>query len=178
MAVLSKKDVEDTIAGKGDYVKIDHLTRFLTKSPPLEVKKFIYLELGEVYKDKGMYSEAAKYFGFLGELVLTFREKINFFIKECELHIQAGNFGMADNSFKKIMHVTNEKEIVVAKRHIHDFYIDLARKYEKADRRIQAIKVYEKILELTLSDEGDKKNAKMSLMNLYEKTGRMREYFK
>ena len=38
--------------------------------------------------------------------------------------------------------------------HIHDFYIDLARKYEKADRRIQAIKVYEKILDGVWSLKG------------------------
>ena len=57
---MTKTEIEADLAKEGDFVKIDHLNRFLKEGLPLETKKFSYQKLSEIYEKRGMYNDAAK----------------------------------------------------------------------------------------------------------------------
>ena len=59
---------------------------------------------------------------------------------------------------------------------IKEFYKNQAEKYTKELQRGHAIRVYEKMLEMNISDV-ERKEIKEKLMKLYEKTGKLKEYF-
>ena len=58
---MTKAEIEIELQKKGDYVKIDYLTRLLEeKQLPIDRKKFVWLKLAEIYEQKGMLIEAGK----------------------------------------------------------------------------------------------------------------------
>ena len=174
--VVTKKEIEDSINGKGDFVKIDHLTRFLKNDLPLDLKKLVYIKLAVIYDDKAMHSEAAKMYAKLAEISIAFREKVNFNVREAEMFIKAAQYDYADNSLKKAYTNASVDEQREIKKHIVNFHKNLAAEYEKKDRRSHAIQVYERLLKMNLLDF-EKEEARARLKALYEKTGRLREYF-
>ena len=46
---MHKQDIDLVLEGKGDFIKIDYLNRYLKKMPPLEMRKYAYLKLAEIY---------------------------------------------------------------------------------------------------------------------------------
>lgn len=174
---MSKVEIEKFLKGKGDFVQIDHLSRFLgTRDVPLDKKKFVYEKLAGLYEKKKMFSEAAKMFNNIAIVSLTFKDKIKSYVKEAELYIKAGLFVQADEAVKKAMGEANATERNEIFFEIKEFYKRQGEAYER-DRKIgNAIKLYEKFLEMKISDS-ERAETKEKLMTLYEKSGRLREYF-
>ncbi|MFH1326885.1 MAG: hypothetical protein ABIH59_02035 [archaeon] len=174
---MTKSEIEEFLKGKGDFVQIDHLTRFLKeKQIPIDRKRFVCLKLAEIYEKKGMLREAAKMYNNIAIASIAFSEKIKNHVKEAELYIKSGNFEDANNSVKKAMNdakVDQRAEIYVV---IKIFYKKQAEVYEKQRKRSSAVRIYEKLLEMNISEE-ERVEIKEKLMNLYEKLGRLKEYF-
>lgn len=171
---MRKKEIEEVIEGQGDFVKIDHLTRYLKQMPPLEMRRFAYSKLAKIYEDRRMYFDAAKAYKNMALNSTIYREKIRYHIKEAESYIQAGEFNEADKALKSALSEANKDQRVQIYREIKQFYKEHAEALEKEFKTNHASKVYEKILTLNLTEE-EEKEARQKLIELYEKLGKLKE---
>ncbi|MEK6848038.1 MAG: hypothetical protein AABX65_00205 [Nanoarchaeota archaeon] len=172
---LTKQDIEEKIANAGDYVKIDHLTRFLQEPLEQDVRRFALLTLAGLYSSKLMFPEAGKLMRLAGDLQVTFKEKIDSYVKSGELFMKANLFSESDNSFVKALECGNNKEKEEIKNIRKTLYFSLAKEYLSRNKRGNASQVYEKILTLDLSPE-ELIEAKKTLLVLYEQLGKIREF--
>ncbi len=172
---MQKHEIEDFLSGKGDFVRIGDLNRFLKEPLTMDMKKFVYLRLAEIYEKIGMLMEAAKMYDNAGIIAIAFSEKIKHLVKESELYIKAGSFDRAEEAMKKAMNQANTVEKQDIYFAVKDFYKRQAEVYEKELKRNHAVRIYEKLLEMKIS-EMERKEIKERLLNLYEKLGKRREY--
>ncbi len=172
---VSRKEVEENISKMGDYVRIDYLSRCLKKEIDFDTKKFILVRLAGIYEERAMYGEAAKLFRISAEINTTFQGKINDFVKSAEMFIKANDFDEADVSFTRGGALGNTEQKLSIKLFKKQFYYTYALDCLKKDKRSHAVKVYEKLLELNL-DSIEKKRAEETLLDLYQKLGKIREY--
>jgi len=175
---ISKHEIEEKLAGKGDFVQLDFLTNFLKTEHHLDfhLQKFLYSKLAEIYERVNMLVDSAKMFDKLAIISIAFSEKIKNYIKETELYIKMGFFDRADEAMHKALNQANEMEKQDIYFAIKDFYKRQAEVYEKEKRRNHALKIYEKLLEMHTSDV-EKKEIKKKILELYEKLGKLKEYF-
>lgn len=172
---MSKSDIERELSGKGDFVQIDYLNRFIAQKPPLHEKKFAFMKLIQIYESKKMFNDVAKVYNNLALLALSPQEKTDCLIKQTKAYIQAGNFDEAD----KIMRRAMEEVSIVRKADIYEdikkFYIKVAENYESEPRRNHAVKIYEKLLSMKISEQ-ERNEVKGKLLSLYEQLGKFREH--
>ena len=173
---LSKSDVEEKLVGKGDYVQIDYLNKILGEKLHRDTKKFIYLKLIEIYERKNMFNDVAKMYEGLAGICIAFSEQIKNHLKATQYYIQAGFFDKADYSMRKALNEANAVERNEINFAIKDFYKRQAEKYERELKRNHAAKIYEKLLEMSITDQ-ERKEIKEKLMELYEKLGRLKEFY-
>jgi tetratricopeptide (TPR) repeat protein len=171
---MSRSEIERELNGKGDFVQIDYLTRFIAQKPPLHEKKFAFMKLIEIYEGKKMFNDIAKIYNNLVILAISPQEKIDSLIKETKAYIQGGQFDEADSVMRRVM----DGVTIVRKADIYEdiknFYKKQAEVYEKESKRNHAIKVYEKLLGMKITD-AERNEAKAKLLGLYEKLGKFKE---
>ena len=174
---MSKVDIEKELEKKGDYVKIDYLDRLIKdKNLPLDKKKFAYAKLSEIYEKKGMFIDSAKMANNIALMSHTFADKIKWHVRETEQYIKAGVFERADEALKKALGETVDKERDNVYNTIKEFYKTQAEAHVKSNKRAQAVRTYEKFLQMRLN-ETERHETKEKLIKLYESTGRLKEYF-
>lgn len=173
---VTRQEIEDKLAKSGDYVKIDFLSSCLKKQIDFDTKKFIFITLSKLYESKKMYLESAKMIRASADINTTFKGKMDDFVKSAELYIKAGVFDEADISFNKAIALANTQEKVGIKNLKKEHYKTQAKLYLQQDRRANAMKLYEKLLELDL-DVFERKEAQKVLLDLYQKLGKIREYY-
>ena len=173
---LSKSDVEAQIEGKGEYIQIDHLNKLLGQKLHRDTKKFVYLKLIEIYQRKNMLNNVAKMYEGIASISIAFSEQIKNHLKATQYYIQAGFFDKADYSMKKALNEANSVERNDINFAIKDFYKRQAEEYEREFKRNHAAKIYEKLLEMNITDE-ERREIKEKLMELYEKLGRLNEFY-
>ena len=168
---MSKLDIEKCLNSKGNFIKIDYLTKFLKEDIPIDLKKFCYIKLAQTYENMKLFSDAAKTFGSIAILSIAFTEKIKNHIMEAKNYVKASEFAKADEATKKAMSQGNSFQKDEAYIEIKEFYKKVAQDYEKDMKRNNASKVYEKLLEMKIS-ENERKEIKEKLNELYEKLGK------
>ncbi|MFH1801403.1 MAG: hypothetical protein ABH804_01045 [archaeon] len=171
---MSKQKIEDFLATKGDFVKIDYLNRFLKENIPHDMKKFVYSKLALIYEKNNMFANAAKMYDVLALASIVYSEKIKSYVKESEVYIKGGFFSKADEAMKKAMAEANavqRNEIYIA---VKNFYKKQAEVHEREIQRNRAAKIYEKLLEMS-TGEIEKQEIKEKLLKLYNKLGKFRE---
>lgn len=171
---MSKTEIEEFLKDFGDFVKVDHLNRFLKLSPPIDMRKFAFLKMAEIYEKRGMFMEAARCYESAAISSLTFVDKIEYHIKECQNYIRAGDFIRADQSLKKAMVEANATQRNEIYFHVKQFYKSQAESYEKQVKRNHAARIYEKLLLMRISDV-EKKEIKEKLKNIYGKLGKIQD---
>ena len=173
---MSKSGIEAVLAGKGDFVQIDALTKFLREEMTMEMKKFVLLKLAGLYEKVRMFTEAAKMCESASLVSIAFSEKIKHLLRGVELFIRAGDYDHADRLMKEAMvqasSVEKQEIYITVKR----FYKDAAEDFEKKMKRAHAAKIYEKLLQMKLNDE-ERSGIRERLLDLYEKLGRRKEYY-
>lgn len=174
---MTKVEIEKELRGQGDYVQIDNITRFLKQNPPLDIKKFLYAMLIEIYDRRKMFAEAADVCGRLIELMINSDDKVVCLRKEIEFYIKAGFFDKADAVFRKTISEIKPNERPKLNLEIREFYKNQAQNYEKEKRRSLAVKTYEKILTLDVP-EYEKKDINEKLSKLYKELGMVGAYMK
>jgi len=173
---MLKHEIEEELEGKGDFVKIDLLERYLDQSPPLDLKKFALRILIQVYDNIKMFNEAGKTEEILATNSIAFSEKNNHFVKAAGFYIKASQFNSADYAMKRAMVEANQTEKQDIYFAVKDFYKRQAEVYERELKRKNALRIYEKLLEMNISDL-EKKEIKERLLGLYEKLGMLKEYY-
>jgi tetratricopeptide (TPR) repeat protein len=171
---MHKKDIEEALEGKGDFVQIDYLNKYLKEMPPLEMRKFASLKLAEIYLKKEMFIDAAKMLRNIGINSLTFKDKQEYYFKEAKTYILAGKFEEADKALKRALMEANSREKQEIYKKMIEFYKEVGEKLEKGLKREKASKIYEKLLQMKISKE-EKEEFKEKLLNLYEKLGKRKE---
>lgn len=168
---MSKLDIEKCLATKGNFIRIDYLTRFLKEDIPIDIKKFCYSKLAETYENMKLFSDAAKTFNSIAILSIAFTEKIKHHMMEAKNYVKAGEFGKADEATKKAMSQGNSFQKEEVYEEIKEFYKRVAENYEREVKRNHASKIYEKLLEMRIGEK-ERKEIKERLTELYEKLGR------
>lgn len=172
----NKEQIEAKIKNMSDFVKMEYLESCLRTLPDVNVSKYCYKKLSELYERKIMYSEAAKYIAKFGELCVGAKEKIAAIIKEAELLIKAGQYDPAIYLYKKAMSFADTTGKFEIKRNMIAFYKKEAEILEKSNRSSAALKIYEKIINYVADAEKDEIKKKM--LELYKNLGRISEYIK
>ena len=172
---MSKTEIEKEISTKGEFVQVDYLNSFLKEDLPTDIRKFAMVKVAEIYERKMMFGEAAKIYNNLSLISIPFAEKIKCHVKEAELYIKGGYFREADYATQKAMNQANNSEKNDIMFNIKQFYRKQGETYEKEIRRSNAVRMYEKLLELSTT-ETEKNQIKEKLLDLYQKLGKFREY--
>jgi tetratricopeptide (TPR) repeat protein len=174
---MSKSEMENVLDEKGDFIQIDIVSKFLDRSIGLkrDTKKFLFLRLAEIYERRLMVNEAAKMYDNLGILVISYSEKIKYFLIEAKLFISKGEFQRADEAVKKAMSQANSTERENIYFEIKNLYKEQARKYDENMMLGRAMKVYEKLLEMRL-DSSEREEVKGKLLVFYDKLGERQKY--
>tara|TARA_Y100000310_G_C20701851_1_gene830711 strand:+ start:1675 stop:2244 length:570 start_codon:yes stop_codon:yes gene_type:complete len=169
---LSKSEIESALQGKDDFVKINYLRRFLERADNLEIKKFVLLNLANISEGRNLLKDAVKYIASAGDISVTYREKIEYFMKECELWIKMHEFDMAEKAFKKAFFYGNSQEKIELDNKYKELFWMTAGIEEKKGRARHAIKIYERAL---IVNKGRGIEISEKLISLYEKFGMVKE---
>lgn len=172
----NRREIEEKLKSLGDYVKIDYLARCLRESPDFDTRKFILTNLSKLYEAKGMYAESARNLLAAADINTTFEAKIGDFMKAAELFIRFNAFSDADVAVAKAIASANAKQKAGIKAQQKTLYLSQAKALVAKDKRSHALEAYEKMLNLDLTAD-EKKQAQTELLSLYEKLGRVREFY-
>src|SRR4030042_3024879 len=135
---MSRSEIERELNGKGDFIQIDYLTRFIDQKPPLYEKKFAIMKLIEIYDNKKMFNDSARMYENLAINSVTYSEKVGYFVKEAESYIKAGYFDKADSAMRKAMEISTIVKKTDIYNQIKDFYKRQAEVYESEAKRNNA----------------------------------------
>lgn len=173
---VARREIEAKLPSMGDYVRIDYLTRCLKDGLDFDTRKFVLTKLAELYNAKGMYNEAGRMLSGAAEINATFQGKINDYIRTAEFFVKGADFDAADTSFNKAIACCNglQKDVVKNKR--RELYLAQAKALLARDKRKNALDVYEKLMEIDLGPE-DKRQVQSTLLSLYEKLGKVKEFY-
>jgi len=172
----TKAEIEVKLSGLGDFVKIEYLENCLKLDLPFEVRRFVLEKLAEINESKNMFSEAARRISAAADITTTYQDKMRMFLKQAELLVKAGQYQQADETFGKALACGNNQEKIEAKTKFKEIYKKQAEMYEKGEKRINAMKAYEKLLSLT-ENKTEQIAIKEKLLKLYEQLGKMQNYF-
>lgn len=171
---VSREEIENELRGKGEYVQIDYLNRFISSGPSMLMKNYAYSRLTEIYERKKSYGELGKTYESLAVFSINIQDRVNNFMKAAESYVKDGSFERADTALRKAMTEAKESERAMLYMKLKDFYKQQALGFEKDMKRAQAVKVYEKVMLMRIS-ESEKEEVKKKLIDLYGKLGKYRE---
>ena len=174
---VTKKEVEAKLASVGDYVKMDFLQQCMKKQLDFDTRRFVMTKLSSIYESRLMFLEAAKLIRNVADINTTFDGKYNDFAKSMELYIKAGEYDEAESSFQKALACGNERQKFAVKQKMKDMLKMKANELLKRDKRKNAADAYEKMLSLSFLDIAERKEVQNSLMQLYQKLGKIREFY-
>ena len=132
---MNREEIEREFIGKGDYVLIDNITRFLKENVPQDTRRFAFLKLVEIYERRNMFFEAADIYKKLSEIAMKSSDKINYLVKEAECYIKSGIFEKADAAIARISDGVKQAEKNRIMIYIAQAYKKQAEVYEKEKRR-------------------------------------------
>jgi len=172
---MTKKEVEQELEGKGEYVQIDYLSKFLKEQLTIDLKKFVFLKLASLYEKVMMFSEAGRMYDSAASISIAFTEKINNYLKELECYVKIGAFDRVEFAMKKALGEANSREAEEIYATVKQFYREKAKSLESEMKKNHAARYYEKMLELRISEQ-ERKETREKLMELYKELGKTHEY--
>lgn len=158
-----------------DLTKMEYLESVLKMSDVnMDVKKFALGMLAELYERRMMFDKAAKaMFGKAG-YDITFKDKVETYLKAAEYYAKAANVLGAEDMFSRASREANTEQqmkIQIARKNI---YLSIANDLEKRGRMANATKFYEHLLTLKI-DDLEKHMIKKKLSDYYKRMGRFNE---
>jgi len=173
---MMKSDIERELTGKGDYVQIDMIRRFLKENLSNDIRRFASMKLAFIYENRSMHADAAILYNKLAEIALNYADRMTCYSKQAENYIKAGYFEGADMAINKIMGEVKPMEKTKFSEAVKGFYLAQAHIYEKERRRSKAVEVYEKMLLIKTLLETEKIEIKNKLSQLYKELGLVQKY--
>jgi hypothetical protein len=183
--MVSTKSTETTIAGVeaklkafgGDMVKIEFLENCLKQlGLANDTKRFCHLKLSDLYAYRLMWPLAAKNMESATDCATTYKDKLDFYLKEISYLLKINDFLMIDKAAKKALMCTNnnvEKQAI--KDRIKKEMLVLAADYETRNKRSHAAQLYERLIEMPITNDVEKKELMGKVAGLNSKLGRIRE---
>jgi len=159
----------------GDMVKIEFLENCLKQLLPNDAKRFCHLKLAELYAAKLMYSQAGRNMDLAAECATSYRDKIDFHLKEINHYIKSGDYFMIDKPFKKAKAYANDKEKEMIDSHLKLALMSHAEEFEGKNRRMNAAQVYERLMNMPIITETEKRMIIEKLGKLYSSAGKIKE---
>jgi tetratricopeptide (TPR) repeat protein len=172
---MTKSEIEEFLKGRDTFVQMDYLNRYLKLMPPIDMRKFAYLKLAEVFLEREMFVDAARSYGNAYSSSLIIREKIEIGLKQSKAFILAGKFEDSDRSLRRTISEASSKEKKELFLQIIEFYKKEGQKLIEENKREKASKLYEKLIRMKITDE-EKLEIKEILLDLYDKLGKRKEY--
>ncbi len=172
----TRQEIEAKLKTLGNYVKMDYLQSCLKQPIDFDTKRFIFLTLAELYNEKKMFLEAGKMMQNAAPINTAKKAIINDYIAAARMFVRAGNFDNADIMFERALGHANDNEKFEIKQKKIDAYKNQAGEYLKNDKRNNAVLSFEKLLDLNLA-QSERKEIQEKLLILYERLGKIREYF-
>lgn len=155
-----------------DLMKMEYLESVLKVSDfGMDIRKFVFSNLGDLYARRLMYDKAAKVYYSKSGFDSTYREKIDSLMKAGEQFARAGNLVSADDMFARATREANgdqKSSIEIGKIKI---YVTIAEEFEKKARMSNAVKFYEELLKMKVSDS-DRQKIKAKLLDYYKRMGK------
>ena len=171
---MTKSEIEQELSGKGTFVQIDDLNRLLKEPIGIDMKKFIFLKLSSLYEEGKLLGEAAKMYENAASLSIAFAEKINNYMKAVEFYVKLGSFDRVEETMRKAMGEANSREKDEIQISLKQMVKARAEELESEMKRSHAVKFYERLLEMRLSDQ-ERREVKERLLDLYRKLGKFHE---
>jgi len=172
---MQKHEIEEFLKNKGDYVKIDLLTKLMKDVLSIDMKKTVAGILGEIYEKKNMNLEAARLYFISATNSGLALEKIKFFRKEAMYYLKAGIFDKADDAAARASSEADAREKSNIQVEMLSAYKKLASENLNKNRLANAIKVLEKMEGMNVS-ESEMEEIQTKLLKLYEKLGKIERY--
>ena len=158
-----------------DLTKMEYLESALKASDiSMDVKKFAFTTLADLYGKKLMYEKAARAMYGKAGYDTTFREKIESYLKAGEFFAKGGNIISADDMFLRATREGNSEQQARVALTRKNIYLSVAAEQEKRFRMANAVKFYEHLLTFKL-DDLEKSMIKKKLMDYYKKVGRFND---
>jgi hypothetical protein len=181
--MVSTKAVETTIPGieaklksfGGDMVKIEFLENCLKQLLPNDAKRYCHLKLADLYAYKLMWPLAAKNMEAAADCATNYKDKIDFYMKEITFLLKVNDFLMIDKAFKKASMCGNNAEKEAMKNKLKQEMLALAQDYEKRNKRSNASQIYERLIEMTITNDAEKKELMAKAAGLNAKLGKLKE---
>jgi tetratricopeptide (TPR) repeat protein len=170
---MSTSEIEEFLRNKNDFTKIDYLTRFLQEKLPAETRKLVFMKLGEAYERAAMFTDSGRAYEKAIELTPE-KDRKNVSIKAAQAMVRAGDFNRADELIRNVMSKATDFERKDVTNGLKTFYLFTAEMHEKNRKLREAVKIYERVLTMNITDD-EKKKIKTRLMDLYQKLGKVKE---
>ena len=154
--------------------KIAYLESALKVHSGLEIKRFIWASLVELYDERKMYEKAGKAMSAKAGIDITFREKIESYLRAGEMYAKAGRIEDADHMFVRAMRNANASQKQRIRLAMKNIYLTNAKELEQNGKTASSVRFYEKLMELGL-DDLEKKEVKVKLVKIYKTLGKFRE---
>ena len=161
----------------GDMVKLEYLENCLKQlGLANDAKRFCHLKLSEIYAYKLMWGLAAKNMDGAADCATTYKDKIDYYLKAIHFLVKINDYLLIDKAFKKALMCANtntEKEFVKSKLKLE--LLTMAQEYEKKNKRSSAAAVYERLMEMPITTDQERKQLIEKLATLNSGLGRIRE---
>lgn len=175
---MTKAEIVDELRGKGDFVKIDYLMRFIRNDAPLDKKKYAYVLLSEVYAGRKMFDEAARALDNAALATTIYSEKANLYGEESLMFARAGDFDSMERAKKKAFANVSGDVATFRARFVFELAKTVRSRADELleeDRKNNARIFMEKLLTMQGISEQEKRDVSKTLLRLYESLGKFRE---
>ena len=159
----------------GDMLKIEYLENCLKQQLANDARKWVHMNVADLYSIRLMYFEAAKNLDGAADCAVTYKDKMQILFSEAKMWIKSADYSKVHESFKKALACANDREKEILKAQLKQEYLAVAEKFEKSSRNNNAIKVYDELRVLNLLSPDEKDIVNTKLVALYTKVGRIRE---
>jgi hypothetical protein len=139
-------------------VRIEYLENCLKQLIPNDAKRFCHLQLAANYSARLMWGLAAKNMDAAAECATTYKEKVDYYLKEVNYLVKIGDYLIIDKAFKKALLCANnnqEKDFIKAK--LKAEMNAMAAEYEKKNKRSSAAAVLERLMDMPITTDVERK---------------------
>lgn len=157
-----------------DLNKISYLESVLKKDFMFEIKRFVLDKLTELYEERRMFEKAAKATAFKAGIDISFREKIESYLKAGELYAKTGKIKDAEEMFIRASREANIGQKQKIRLAMKNIFLVNAQELEKKGKKVGSLKFYERLIKMNL-DDLEKKEIKEKLISIYKALGKFRE---
>ncbi|MEI6058657.1 MAG: hypothetical protein WCP89_02700 [archaeon] len=139
-----------------------------------EIKRFLWGTLAELYEEQKLWDKAAKAYENGAGIDITFKDKIESYLKAAELYAKVGRIDEAEQMFVRAMREASDVQRANVKLARKNIYMLAAQDLDKKGKRGSAMRFYEHLIKMNL-DELEKRQVKGKLLEIYKSLGKFND---